>query len=81
MFYYPDIVLGKGSFGTVYKGMCRAEDEYVAVKKIIVPSEKRAVVEKELMIMESLHHPNIVKYWGCEENKGKNESFIIMELC
>lgn len=40
VYYYPDIVLGRGAFGTVFKGTMVKKNDYAAVKKIIIPQSK-----------------------------------------
>ncbi|WOK94057.1 hypothetical protein Cni_G02759 [Canna indica] len=63
--------LGSGSFGSVYYGKWRGSD--VAIKRIKAscfagrPSERERLIAdfwKEALIMSSLHHPNIVSFYG-----------------
>jgi serine/threonine protein kinase len=60
--------LGKGSFGMVW--MCKLvgtplnedDDEYVAIKNIIIKNEKSNVyAEREICILQELRHPNIIR--------------------
>ncbi|KAA8518277.1 hypothetical protein F0562_015840 [Nyssa sinensis] len=69
--------LGKGGFGTVYKGML--SDKEVAVKRFSSDSHegKRDFIA-EVTIIGSLHHKNLVKLVGwCYE---RNELILVYEL-
>eukprot|EP01090_Pellita_catalonica_P015326 TRINITY_DN413_c0_g1_i1.p1 TRINITY_DN413_c0_g1~~TRINITY_DN413_c0_g1_i1.p1 ORF type:complete len:719 (-),score=115.94 TRINITY_DN413_c0_g1_i1:68-2224(-) len=57
--------LGDGCFGEVYKGVCRSKD--VAVKIPLVQSlddTQLEMLRKEIEIMSSNPHPNIVQFMG-----------------
>ncbi|PSN51419.1 Mitogen-activated protein kinase kinase kinase 7 [Blattella germanica] len=59
-------VVGKGSFGVVWKGKWR--DTYVAVKHIDSEAEKKAFAV-EVRQLSRVSHPNIVKLYGaCTHN-------------
>lgn len=59
-------VVGKGSFGVVWKGIWR--DTYVAVKHIDSEAEKKAF-SVEVRQLSRVSHPNIVKLYGaCTHN-------------
>lgn len=60
-------MLGKGSFGEVYKGVLinRNTNTYVAVKKFLLDPKKRDTIEKEVMAMKEIRHPNIVSFIDC----------------
>lgn len=59
-------VVGKGSFGVVWKGKWR--DSYVAVKHIDSEAEKKAFAI-EVRQLSRVSHPNIVKLYGaCTQN-------------
>ncbi|KAJ9585674.1 hypothetical protein L9F63_002464, partial [Diploptera punctata] len=59
-------VVGKGSFGVVWKGKWR--DTYVAVKHIDSEAEKKAFAV-EVRQLSRVSHPNIVKLYGaCTQN-------------
>ncbi|KAJ6246759.1 apoptotic signal-regulating kinase 1 [Anaeramoeba flamelloides] len=64
-----DNLIGKGSYGKVYVGFNLDSGELLAVKQI--PLEKNNLkemheLEKEVKLMDSLKHPNIVRYLGTE---------------
>ena len=61
--------LGKGSFATVMKAMSKETGQWYACKMIAIKQLKASVkgrmpdpaqaLQKEVMILEQLHHPNI----------------------
>ena len=60
------VVLGRGSFGTVYKGYDSRNGQAVAIKK---PNKKQGKIEfnKELNILKELPpHKNIIKVLDCK---------------
>uniref|UniRef100_A0A060T6Y2 mitogen-activated protein kinase kinase kinase n=1 Tax=Blastobotrys adeninivorans TaxID=409370 RepID=A0A060T6Y2_BLAAD len=67
-------LIGSGSFGTVYLGMNSFTGELMAVKQVELPSDdsetaqrKKHMVEalqREMDILRSLQHENIVQYLG-----------------
>jgi serine/threonine protein kinase len=62
---YEDCLLGSGAFGNVYYGCCRSQD--VAVKILInqeLSEEELDIFRKEINLMSSINHPNIVLYMG-----------------
>ncbi|KAL7535867.1 hypothetical protein ACHAXR_006775 [Thalassiosira sp. AJA248-18] len=75
--------IGVGSFGRVYMGMNAINGSIMAVKVLQIPSDnKRAIVEdlqREIDLMKSLKHPNIVRYFGAEVDNSKNILNIFQE--
>ena len=71
-------VLGKGSFGEVYKSKYRGE--YVAVKTLHeIDKLKLDRFQEEIILMSDLHHMNIVQLIGaCWE---KDLMALVMEYC
>jgi len=66
-------MLGKGAFGTVFEAVDVRTGELLAVKELILPAspsgqEVAAIrgVEREVEVMRSLRHPNIVRYLGAQ---------------
>lgn len=51
-------IVGHGSFGVVFQALIDGTDETVAIKKVL---QDRRFKNRELEIMETLHHPNVVK--------------------
>lgn len=58
------VVLGKGCFGTVYRGyMKNNKSQLLAVKAIPIASIKNEeIIRREIEILLKLDSPNIVKY-------------------
>ena len=61
-------VLGRGSFGVVWmarrvtKPEDEFDDEYVALKNILIKEEKgRVYAQREIAILQELHHPNVIR--------------------
>jgi len=79
-------VLGEGGFATVYKGKWHTIS--VAVKKIHLGASSGKVMQafiREMDVMSSLRHPNIVEIYGVSNIYGGNSSkdngiSLVMEL-
>ena len=74
--------LGRGAFGSVYRGLNYMNGETVAVKQIQlgnIPKAELGEIMSEIDLLKNLHHPNIVKYKGSE--KTKDYLYIILEYC
>jgi serine/threonine protein kinase len=61
--------IGVGSFGTVHVAMNNETGKLMAVKKIIVDAAIMKDVRREVELMRSLDHQNIVRYLGAEMDK------------
>lgn len=61
-----DSVLGQGSYGTVFLGLCTLlEEPLVAVKQIASDGQANHRVANEILIMQDLaKHPNIMSCYG-----------------
>ncbi|PWN37543.1 Pkinase-domain-containing protein, partial [Meira miltonrushii] len=74
--------LGKGAFGSVYRGLNWMSGETVAVKQVRLGNMPRGELREimaEIDLLKNLKHPNIVKYKGSE--KTREYLFIILEYC
>jgi len=62
--------IGLGSFGVVHVGMNSCTGKFMAVKSLNIPSSSSNKVmvdlKREIDLMQSLKHPNIVKFIGAE---------------
>ncbi|CAD8081561.1 unnamed protein product [Paramecium sonneborni] len=73
-------LIGQGSFGRVYKCMDIKTGRILAVKQIelgYVDKESLESFHQEIKILSRLKHKNIVKYYGCDEDK--NHLSILLE--
>ncbi len=75
-------VLGVGTVGTIYAATKRESGERFAIKKLH-PSVSldpliRARFRREMSVLERLHHPNIISFFGGGEDDG--QLFYVMEL-
>ena len=85
-----DEVLGTGAYGTVCKAKC--DDLLCAAKclhkAILYQSDSQAEYsgspvsrfEREINLLSSFHHPNIVQYLGVYEDLGTKQPVLLMEL-
>ena len=74
--------IGKGGFGRVYKVRHKLSNQYRAMKIIkCQPSTQNNLItiQKEINILKSLDHPNIIKVY--EFYKTEKYIYIINELC
>lgn len=74
--------VGSGSFGIVHRARVNATGELIAVKVVAVDNRDQSALahaeslENELMLLQSLHHPRIVRYLGHERISYKCESSL-----
>lgn len=79
-------IIGRGSFGKVYKAECRETKKVVAVKSVKLPSDKAQLkfVLRETVILRTFKHVNIVSLLDvCRdhtERDGPSYNFVL-ELC
>lgn len=72
--------LGRGAFGVVTAAICNYNGLFVAVKEVQCSSEENIeILLREIRLMRSLDHPNIVKYLGIEVASRRQSAFIFME--
>ncbi|XP_047095240.1 shaggy-related protein kinase GSK2 [Lolium rigidum] len=60
--YKAERIVGSGSFGIVFQAKCLETGEAVAIKKVI---QDRRYKSRELQLMRSINHPNIVCLRHC----------------
>ena len=85
-----DAILGVGSYGTVYRAKC---DDLLCAAKCLHPAilyqanaqaeYSRSPVsrfEREIHLLSSFHHPNIVQYLGVHEDSNMKQPVLLMEL-
>jgi mitogen-activated protein kinase kinase kinase len=76
--------IGAGAFGSVYLALNLDNGSLMAVKEIKfqdisgLPNLIKQIKE-ELSVMEMLHHPNVVEYYGIEVHRDK--VYIFEEYC
>ena len=75
--------LGKGAFGEVYLTTKKGSNEKFATKKLereqIEKSEAMKYLKNEIIILQNLKHPNIVRFEDVK--KTKKHFYIVMEYC
>lgn len=72
--------LGKGSYGTVSKGKCKATQQVRAIKTVSKNQVKDvAKFKREIAIMKKMDHPFIIKLYETFEDH-KN-IYLVLELC
>ncbi|KAL4243115.1 Protein kinase domain-containing protein [Abortiporus biennis] len=76
--------IGAGSFGSVYLAVNLDSGSLMAVKEIKFQevaglSNLYSQIKDELSVMEMLHHPNVVEYYGIEVHRDK--VYIFEEFC
>ena len=81
--YELEKCLGKGAFGEVYLTSKKGDSKKYATKKLdreeIEQSESMKYLRNEIVLLQYLNHPNIVKFQ--EVKKSKKNFYIIMEYC
>ena len=76
--------IGAGSFGSVYLAVNLETGSLMAVKEIKYTElaglpNLYSQIKEELNVMEMLHHPNVVEYYGIEVHRDK--VYIFEEYC
>ncbi|KAF5190080.1 Gpcr kinase, partial [Thalictrum thalictroides] len=72
--YMAERVVGNGSFGVVFQAKCLESGETVAIKKVL---QDRRYKNRELQLMRSMDHPNVVSLKHCFfSTTSRNELFL-----
>ena len=81
--YTIEKLLGEGSFGKVHLTRKEGDSKKYATKELdreeIDSSEAKKYLINEIRILQSLNHPNIVKF--VDIKKTKKHYYIMMEFC
>ena len=75
--YAAERVIGNGSFGVVYQASTIETGETVAIKKVL---QDRRFKNRELQIMSSLDHPDVVALKHCFYSKGDKPDEVYLNL-
>eukprot|EP01064_Diplonema_japonicum_P014000 TRINITY_DN21525_c0_g1_i1.p1 TRINITY_DN21525_c0_g1~~TRINITY_DN21525_c0_g1_i1.p1 ORF type:complete len:588 (+),score=100.58 TRINITY_DN21525_c0_g1_i1:42-1805(+) len=71
-------LIGTGSFGKVYRGLDNVTGRSLAVKEVLITSPQILKdLKKEIEVLKTVEHRNIVKYLGLE--RVKQAAYILME--
>ncbi|GMR58570.1 hypothetical protein PMAYCL1PPCAC_28765, partial [Pristionchus mayeri] len=77
------VVLGKGTYGTVYAGRDTNTQRQIVVKEVAVKHEEEVQpLMEEIQLHSTLSHQNIVQYLGCDlrrQEVGPDVFLIFME--
>ena len=71
-------ILGKGTFGVVYRAKEEKSDELIAIKRVF---QDKKYKNRELDILKELNHPNIISlkhYFYTKVEKGENGEEIYL---
>ncbi|KAK8805586.1 hypothetical protein WA158_002242 [Blastocystis sp. Blastoise] len=74
--------LGEGAYGVVFKAINSETNEVVALKKIRLDLEEEGIPStalREISILKSLEHPNIVRLIEVEHGNGR--LYLVFECC
>lgn len=69
-------VLGKGAFGQVVKARNSLDSRYYAVKKVRHTEEKLSTILSEVMLLASLNHQYVVRYYAAWLEDSQSENAI-----
>ena len=78
--YHLKQVIGRGSYGVVYKAINKHTDQVVAIKEIVYENDEELNdIMAEISLLKNLNHHNIVKYHGFIRKS--YELYILLEYC
>ena len=75
--------IGRGSFSKVYKGYNKDTSEKVAIKVVDMEISKHLelFMEREIEVMKTLDHVNILKLYDVIHDPNENVIYLILEYC
>lgn len=73
--------IGKGSFSTIYKGINKISKQTYAFKQIRTNTKMKTYVEKEIKIMRSIKHSNIVFLHEVIEDPVNGYIYLVLDYC
>jgi serine/threonine protein kinase len=76
-------VIGRGAYGTVYKGIWREVGRHVAIKRVVrarLSSDEEKALQAEIDLFKHLKHRHIVNYVEAVEMPGSEFLDIVMEF-
>ncbi|THU95405.1 kinase-like protein [Dendrothele bispora CBS 962.96] len=73
--------LGEGAGGAVHKVKDKRTGRILARKTITTRAAPMRQLERELSIMQSTNHPNIIRFYGAYMSPSSSEVKILMEFC
>ena len=72
-------LLGRGTYGTVWRGRNVRTREEVAIKEVRKSTETQKFIKRELELMEKCNHRNIIRLqWSCEDTFCR---YFVMDYC
>ena len=74
--YAAQRTIGQGSFGIVYQALVLESKEIVAIKVL----QDRRFKNRELQIMQTLNHPDIVELKHCFMSRGERRDEVYLNL-
>ncbi|KAH9555267.1 hypothetical protein CY35_08G105700 [Sphagnum magellanicum] len=80
--FHPDMKIGQGSFGVVYKGILQGGGE-IAVKRLLTNSQQNIdEFLNEVVLITNVKHKNLVKLKGCclMGGGGANKRLLVYEF-
>jgi serine/threonine protein kinase len=78
-YHLQKVNLGKGSFGSVWRGVDKNDQSLVAVKQLNKKTVRRNEIDREVAMMEGCKHENILRLLKTYEDE--RVFSLVLELC